>query len=65
MVSIEVEDKLGHWQRYTIVSANAVSIVKALKAAIESELASESTKARAVDLKTGQVIDFLQAQLNN
>ena len=63
MVSIEVEDKLGHWQRYTIVSANAVSIVKALKEAIESELASESTKARAVDLKTGQVIDLFASSI--
>jgi hypothetical protein len=60
MVSIEIEDRSGKWHRYTIVSANARSIVNALKAAVETELASSTKKARAVDLKTGEVIDYLQ-----
>ena len=60
MVSIEIEDRSGKWHRYTIVSANARSIVNALKAAVEIELASFNKKARAVDLKTGEIIDYLQ-----
>lgn len=60
MISIEIEDKSGKWHRYTIVSANARSIVNALKTAIKADIASATKKARAVDLKTGEVIDYLQ-----
>jgi hypothetical protein len=60
MISIEVQDQFGKWHRYTTVSPNASSIANALKTALKTQLASKSKKARAVDQKTGQVIDFLQ-----
>jgi hypothetical protein len=49
MISIEIEDKSGKWHRYTIVSANARSIVNALKTAIKTDIASATKKARAVE----------------
>ena len=60
MVAIEVQDQFGQWHRFTTVSPNPSGIAQALKTALKSQLASKSKKARAVDQKTGQVIDFLQ-----
>ena len=64
MVSIEIQEKSGRWQRCTIVSSNARSIVNALKAAVETNIASGARTARAVDLKTSEVIDFFEMEMN-
>lgn len=60
MVRIEIQDQFGQWHSYTRVSNNASSIQQALKTALKAQLAQKSKKARAVDDKTGQLLDMLQ-----
>ena len=60
MVRIEIQDQFGQWHSCTRVSNNASSIQQALKTALKAQLAQKSKKARAVDDKTGQLLDMLQ-----
>ena len=60
MVRIEIQDQFGAWHSYTRVSSNPSSIQQALKTALKAQLAQKSKKARAVDDKTGQLLDMLQ-----
>jgi hypothetical protein len=60
MAHIEVQDQFGRWQRFQTVSATDTSIKLALQRALKTQLASKSRKARAVDDKTGTLIDILQ-----
>lgn len=60
MVRIEIQDQFGQWHSYTQVSNHASSIQQALKTALKAQLAQKSKKARAVDDKTGQLLDMLQ-----
>lgn len=59
MVEIEVQDQFGHWHHLRRVNDNPATIMLALQAAIQTQLASRSRKARAVDADTGQLIDIL------
>ena len=58
MVRIEVQDQHGTWQRYSTVVNSGVNIKQALERALKTQLASKSKKARAVDDKTGALIDM-------
>lgn len=60
MARIEVQDQFGRWQRFQTVTATDTSIKLALQRALKTQLASKSRKARAVDDKTGILIDILQ-----
>ena len=60
MVRIEIQDQVGQWHTYTRVNNYPTSIAQALKTALKTQLASKSKKARAVDDKTGALIDMLQ-----
>lgn len=60
MARIEVQDQFGRWQRFQTVSATDTSIKLALQRALKTQLAAKSRKARAVDDKTGALIDILQ-----
>ncbi|SNX61222.1 hypothetical protein SAMN06296273_2675 [Nitrosomonas ureae] len=60
MVEIEVQDQFGAWHYYTSVTNNPSSIKLALQTAIKTQLASKSRRARAIDEKTGVLIDMLQ-----
>jgi len=60
MARIEVQDQFGRWQRFQTVSATDTSIKLALQRALKTQLAAKSKKARAVDEKTGTLIDILQ-----
>ena len=59
MVRIEVQDQFGKWHRHKTVANNATSIKHGLEAGLKTQLASKSKKARAVDDKTGSMIDML------
>jgi len=59
MVRIEVQDQFGKWHRYTRVANNPTNIKHGLEAGLKTQLASKSKKARAVDDKTGGMIDML------
>lgn len=59
-VRIEVQDQFGKWQTHTRVSSYPASIKQALATALKSQLAQKSRKARAVDDKTGAVLDIQQ-----
>ena len=58
MVRIEVQDQFGKWHKHTTVPNNASSIKLGLQTALKTQLASKSKKARAVDDKTGALIDM-------
>ena len=60
MARIEVQDQFGRWQRFQTVTATDMSIKFALQRALKTQLATKSRKARAVDDKTGTLIDILQ-----
>ena len=60
MARIEVQDQFGHWRRFQTVIASDTSIKLALQRALKTQLASKSRKARAIDDKTGALIDVLQ-----
>lgn len=60
MARIEVQDQFGRWQRFQTVIATDTSIKLALQRGLKTQLASKSRKARAVDDKTGILIDILQ-----
>jgi len=60
MIRIEIQDQFGRWNRYTTVSNSPSSIKLGLQSALKTQLASKSKKVRAVDDKTGQLIDMLQ-----
>ena len=60
LVRIEVQDQFGKWHTYTRVSNMPTSIKQGLEAGLRTQLAQKSKKARAVDDKTGQLIDLLQ-----
>lgn len=59
MVRIEIQDQFGRWNRYTTVANNPSSIKFGLQSALKTQLASKSKKVRAVDNKTGHLIDML------
>lgn len=58
-VKIQVQDQFGKWQQYTTVSGYPSSIKQALEAALRTAMGKKSGKARAVDAKTGAMIDML------
>lgn len=60
MARIEIQDQFGRWQRFQTVTASDTSIKLALQRALKMQLASKSKKVRAVDDKTGALIDILQ-----
>lgn len=60
MARIEIQDQFGRWQRFQTVTASDTSIKLALQRALKMQLASKSKKVRAVDHKTGALIDILQ-----
>lgn len=60
MARIEIQDQFGRWQRFQTVSATDTSIKLALQRALKTQLAAKSRKARALDDKTGALIDILQ-----
>ena len=59
MIRIEVQDQFGQWHRYTKVANTPSSIKFGLQTALKAQLASKSKKVRAVDDKTGALIDLL------
>lgn len=58
MVRIEVQDQHGSWHTFTRVSNTPSSIKQGLANGLKTQLASKSKKARAVDDKTGALIDM-------
>ena len=60
MARIEVQDQFGRWQRFQTVSATDISIKLTLQRALKTQLAAKSKKVRAVNEKTGTLIDILQ-----
>ena len=58
MVRIEVQDQFGKWNKFTTVTNNPTSIKQGLERGLKTQLASKSKKARAVDDKTGALIDM-------
>jgi hypothetical protein len=60
MIRIEVQDQFGQWHRYTKVANTPTSIKFGLQTALKTQLASKSKKVRAVDDKTGGLVDMLQ-----
>jgi hypothetical protein len=60
LIRIEIQDQFGRWQRYTRVVNNPTEIKLGLQRALKQQLAQKSRKVRAVDDKTGQLIDLLQ-----
>jgi len=59
MVRIEVQDQFGSWKKYTTVTNSPSSIKLALERALKTQLASKSKKARAVDDKSGALMDMV------
>lgn len=57
-IRIEVQDQFGRWQKYTSVANNPISIKNGLQAALKTQLASKSKKARAIEEATGNLIDM-------
>jgi hypothetical protein len=53
---IEVQDKQGVWIHYQLVTNNPARIEKALQAALKTQLASKSKKARALDADTNNLL---------
>ncbi len=60
-VRIEVQDQQGTWHRYSECSDSPAICRQYLRQAARSALARKSGKARAVDVDTGQMVDFEQA----
>jgi hypothetical protein len=60
LVRIEIQDQFGKWHTYTRVTNSPTSIKQGLETALKQQLAQKSKKARAVDDKTGQLLDLLQ-----
>lgn len=60
MVRIEVQVQFGKWNKYTSVANTPTSIKQGLQSALKTQLASKSKKARAVDNKTGALLDITQ-----
>ena len=58
LIRIEVQDQFGRWQKYTSVANSATSIKLGLQTALKTQLASKSKKARAIDEKTGNIVDM-------
>jgi hypothetical protein len=58
MAIIQVQDQFGAWQNFRTVSNSPASIKQALKAALLSPIGKHSKKARAIDKKTGALIDM-------
>lgn len=58
VILIEVQDQFGAWHKYSSVANNPSSIKLGLQTALKAQLAQKSKKARAVDDKTGTVVDF-------
>tara|TARA_B100000925_G_C21988386_1_gene465611 strand:+ start:1405 stop:1599 length:195 start_codon:yes stop_codon:yes gene_type:complete len=58
MARIEVQDQFGNWKRVTKCVNTPTSIKHKLDWALKQQLASKSKKARAVDDKTGALIDM-------
>lgn len=58
LVRIEVQDQFGRWQKYTSVVNSPISIKQGLQAALKTQLAAKSKKARAIEEKTGSLIDM-------
>jgi len=58
LIRIEVQDQFGAWHRHSSVANTPSSIKLGLQTALKVQLAQKSKKARAVDDKTGAVIDF-------
>lgn len=57
-VRIEIQDQFGRWQKYTTVVNNPITIKGGLQAALKTQLASKSKKVRAIEEKTGNLIDM-------
>lgn len=60
LVRIEIQDQFGKWHTYTRVTNSPTSIKQGLENGLKQQLAQKSKKARAVDDKTGQLLDMLQ-----
>lgn len=60
MAHIEVQDHFGRWHRFQTVSGTDTSIKLALQRGLKTPLGAKSRKTRAVDAKTGTLIDILQ-----
>ena len=58
-VDIEVQDQFGRWHHFRTVSNNPSAIQQGLQAALKTQLAKHSGKARAVDADNGTFIDIL------
>lgn len=60
LVRIEIQDQFGKWHTYTRVVNSPISIKQTLQTALRQQLAQKSRKARAINDKTGALIDILQ-----
>ncbi len=60
LIRIEIQDQFGRWQTYTRVINSPTNIKQGLETALRQQLAQKSKKARAVEDKTGALVDILQ-----
>ncbi len=60
LIRIEIQDQFGRWRIYTRVTNNPTNIKQGMETALRQQLAQKSRKARAVDDKTGALVDILQ-----
>jgi len=58
MVRIEIQNQHGEWKSFTKVANNPASIKLSLQRAVNTQMAQKSKKARAVDDKTGALLDI-------
>ena len=57
---IEIQDPAGNWIRYTTLTTDyPQQISHALRLALKSLMAQKARKARAIDAKTGELLDML------
>lgn len=56
---IEVQNQFGEWRYLTTVVAIGGNVRRALQAALRSPLGRQSGAARAVDERTGMLIDMV------
>jgi hypothetical protein len=61
MVKIQALQNNGHWYQMAVVANNPSAIKRELERAANSAAAKNTRKARAVDEKTGALIDVYQA----
>jgi len=61
LVRIEVQNQFGEWRPFTTCANNPSSIKLQLRIALKSQRAGTSGKARAVDAKSGALIDLQYA----